>query len=72
LVTEGKADVDKTTDDGFTPLYMAAELGHTDIAALLVKGGADINIAFKGKFTPLFKAKKHGHQAIVALLEQYR
>ena len=70
LVTEGKADVDKTRNDGTTPLYMAAQEGNAEIVELLFRGGANPNQAAGNGWTPLRLAKAYKHQAIVALLEQ--
>ena len=30
---------------GFTPMYVASEIGQTDIVDLLIKAGADIHLA---------------------------
>ena len=68
MLTDGKAEVDKAQNDGGTPLYIAAQMGNTEVVKLLLKGGADVNIARQGQ-TPLSQAKRNGHQAIVALLE---
>jgi ankyrin repeat protein len=37
------ADVNAQTNDGFTPLMVAAFQGHKDIVQLLVREGADVN-----------------------------
>ena len=34
-----------TVQNGFSPLYMASEYGHTEIVDLLVRAGADVNQA---------------------------
>ena len=62
--------MDKTDNEGTTPLYISAEMGFTEIAALLFRGGANPNQAAGNGWTPLRLAKAYKHQAIVALLEQ--
>ena len=40
------ADLNKAqTTDGATPLWIAAEDGHTETAQLLIKAGAEVNQA---------------------------
>ena len=56
------------TDDGMTPLYMAAQWGHEAVA--LIEKGADIKKVVDGGFTPLLMAAEKGHDAVVrALIE---
>ena len=56
--------------DGATPLFMAAQGGHTEIAALLLKNGAKVDVAWNDGVTPLFMAAQNGHAALAALLLQ--
>ncbi|VAW74237.1 hypothetical protein MNBD_GAMMA12-3493 [hydrothermal vent metagenome] len=57
-----------------TPLFDAAESGHTEIVRLLLTGGAEVDIANTfgeepgGGRTPLYIAAEKGHIAIVKLL----
>lgn len=51
-----------------TPLHLALELGHVDIARYLIKKGADINLKDKDKATPLHNAAYLGNMKIVDLL----
>ena len=53
-----------------TPLYFAAEKGHTHVVMELIKAGADVNQATSEGFTPLYIAAYRGHEGIVALLIQ--
>jgi ankyrin repeat protein len=63
------ADVDKAaTDDGSTPLFMAAQEGHTATVAMLLKSGADESIRGFRDRTPLEQAQLECHGAVVALL----
>ena len=53
-----------------TPLYVAAQNGHTHVVMELIKAGADVNQATSAGATPLFIAACNGHDGIVALLIQ--
>jgi hypothetical protein len=44
LLLEDGADLDKKNNAGQTPLFLACELGHTDIAKLLLDFGANPNL----------------------------
>ena len=39
------AEVNSTDQDGATPLWLAAQNGHTETAQLLISAGADVNQA---------------------------
>jgi len=41
LLLDGGADASPRTDDGITPLDLAEEKGHLDVAALLRERGAE-------------------------------
>ena len=53
-----------------TPVYAAAQEGHTHVVMELIKAGADVNQASSVGFTPLYVAAQSGHEGIVALLIQ--
>jgi len=59
------ADVNAKNRGGVTPLLMAADKGHKEIAELLISKGADVR---RGYVTPLHRAAYHGHKEIVELL----
>jgi ankyrin repeat protein len=59
------ADVNAMNRGGVTPLLMAADKGHKEIAELLISKGADVR---RGYVTPLHRAAYHGHKEIVELL----
>ncbi len=61
------AAVDFVTD-GWTPLFWAAQEGHTEIAGFLLDAGADVNFADSGGFTPLKQAVGEAHLDTVELL----
>ena len=68
LIAAG-ADVNKaTTDDGCTPLYIAAQNGHTAIVSKLLQHGADKSIRGWQNETPLEAAQRRNYAAVVALL----
>jgi ankyrin repeat protein len=55
--------------DGWTPLDVAIDSGHEDIAAYLITAGADINHREKRKgTTPLISAASRGQERTVGLL----
>ena len=63
---EGGADINKAEDeDGCTPLYVASEYGHVEVARALVEGGADITKATNAGSTPLQIATDKKHSEII-------
>ena len=62
------ADVNAKDDDGWTPLFYAADEGHKEIAELFIAAGADVNAKTGRGFTPLYMAASGGHKEIVELL----
>jgi ankyrin repeat protein len=59
-----------TTDDGSSPLFMAAQNNHTDVVEALLGAQADPNQATTDEVatTPLFMAAQDGHLQIVTAL----
>jgi ankyrin repeat protein len=55
LIAAG-ADVNQTTEYGWTPLLTAVNNRNYQLAKLLVESGADVNLANKGGWTPLYLA----------------
>ena len=57
------------TDDGATPLFVAALKGHLEVVRLLVESGAnkDQGTTDKGA-TPLYIAAEKGHLEVVRFL----
>jgi ankyrin repeat protein len=53
---DAKADVNQTTEYGWTPLLTAVNNRNYRLAQLLIERGADVNRANKGGWTPLYLA----------------
>jgi len=61
-------DINAQDPNGLTALMMAAEIGHTEIAALLLRNKVDPNLMSTNGLTALMFAAMHGHHKIVDLL----
>lgn len=61
-------NIDVQDDDGQTALMKAAEYGHTELVAHLIKQDANLNLADCYGNTALIKASIHGYCDIVQLL----
>ena len=59
-------------DRGFTPLHLAAQKGHKDVAELLLANGADVNAKGNKGYTPLNEAAVYGHKDVAELLLAYK
>ena len=55
-VVKGGCDVDKAMNDGATPLYMAAQEGHGEVAATRIDGRCQVDKDDITGFTPLYIA----------------
>jgi cytohesin len=66
-------DVNATSKmwSGMTPLHIAAEGGHNEIAELLIAKGANVNAKTNDGETPLDKAVHHGQTEITGLLRKH-
>src|SRR5262249_30406173 len=56
LLVAAGADVNQTTEYGWTPLLTAKNNRHYRLAAWLVENGANVNLPNKGAWTPLYLA----------------
>ena len=61
LLLEAGADVNQTTEYGWTPLLTATNNRHYRLATYLIERGAGVNIANKGGWTPLYLATDNGN-----------
>ncbi len=43
ILANARADLNQSTDDGATPLYMASQHGHAEAVEILIQAGADLN-----------------------------
>jgi ankyrin repeat protein len=56
LLVAAGADINQTTEYGWTPLLTATNNRHYQLAAWLVERGANVNLQNKGGWTPLYLA----------------
>jgi ankyrin repeat protein len=56
FLLDAGADVNQTTEYGWTPLLTATNNRHYQLGEFLIERGADVNIANKGGWTPLYLA----------------
>jgi hypothetical protein len=64
------ADINKATDNGWTPLLISAQESHETVVRALIQAGADIDKATDIGVTPLYMAAQNGHEMVVwALIE---
>ncbi|XP_039983751.1 protein TANC1-like [Xiphias gladius] len=68
LLLEMWAPVDGTTDNGMTPLCLAAAAGHAEIVSLLCKKGAKVGQADKSGQCALVHAGLKGHAEVINIL----
>jgi ankyrin repeat protein len=60
--------VSSKANDGRTPLHMAAEAGHKNVAELLLANKAKVNAKDSGGFTPLHFAALYGRKDVAEYL----
>lgn len=52
VLLQYSAETNILTKQGVTPLHLASQEGHADMAALLISKGAQINVPTKVKWNP--------------------
>ena len=72
MLLEQCADVNRATESGATPLYIACYYGRVDVARLLLEKGASVHAPADNGEMPLDVAKRRQHHRVVALLEEPR
>lgn len=68
LLLQHNASVNAQSQNGFSPLYMAAQENHDSVVKLLLSNGANQSLATEDGFTPLLVAMQQGHDKVVAVL----
>ena len=72
LVVELSQDVDSQRDPyGATPLHLASENGHKEVAYFLLERGTDVSAQNKNGETPLHRASQRGHAEVVDMLIEH-
>ena len=72
-VNECGADASTAKNDGATPVWIAAQNGHSaTVWALVQECSADASTAHKNGATPVWKAAQNGHTETVRALERER
>ncbi len=64
--------MNKSADDGTTPLFVASQEGHTELVSLLIESGASVNLSRDDNASPLFIACHEGHLDVIHILMQVR
>ena len=62
------SDVNRSNNDGDTPLYWASYKGHLEMVRALLAAGADVNKSNNGGMTPLSRALFSNHTQVADLL----
>ncbi|KAK6645216.1 hypothetical protein RUM43_001492 [Polyplax serrata] len=68
LLVERGAKVNVQSQNGFSPLYMAAQENHDGVVKYLLSKGASQTLATEDGFTPLAVAMQQGHDKVVTVL----
>ena len=69
LVEKFGCCINESADNGFTPLFTAAQFGHLAVVQVLVELGADIEKG-AGFATPYTVAKEYGHIEVAKFIKK--
>ncbi len=67
LLSNG-ASTRRRTGVNSTPLHLAAQFGHSDVARLLVDAGASVRARDGNSWTPAQVAQRHGHKQLAGAI----
>ena len=59
------------SQNGFTPLHLASQEGHTDMVSLLLEHNGDVNFRAKNGLTPMHLAAQEDHVPVAEILVKY-
>src|SRR5437879_790902 len=71
LVAENTVDINAHSDDGWTPLHLAAANNKLDALKTLVAQGADVGAANREGLTAVQLADQKGHREAAAFLKRH-
>jgi len=70
LIAKAGGEVNIENEDGSTPLHLASENGHVEVANILIQAGGEVNKKDVADRTPLHWASGNGHAEVVKSLIQ--
>lgn len=59
------------SQNGFTPLHLASQEGHTDMVSLLLEHKAEVNCRAKNGLTPMHLAAQEDKVPVAEILVKY-
>lgn len=68
IIAKHSGNLNTSTVDGTTPLFIACECGNIEVVRVLVVNRANVESSRKGGFTPLYIACQQRHNDVVGLL----